>query len=61
MAAPKSTEPRAGYIHGAADALCASALVSRARIEQASADLDALRQRDDASAIFYWNRATGLK
>lgn len=95
MAAPKSTDSRAGYVHGtsaseqdrlaalnhltneqfvgfldarfarlicgAADALSESALVSRTRIEQAIADLDALRKRDDASAIFYWNRATGRK
>jgi len=45
------------YIHGTGE----SGLVSRARIEQAIADLEALRKRDDASASFYWNRATGRK
>ena len=54
-------ENQLGNIRGAAAALIESALVSRARIEQAIADLDALRKRDDASAIFYWNRATGWK
>jgi SAM-dependent methyltransferase len=54
-------ENQIGNIRGAADALCESDLVSCALIEEAIADLEALRKRDDASAIFYWNRATGLK
>jgi len=54
-------ENQIGNIRGAADALTESALASRGRIEEAIADLEALRNRDDASAIFYWNRATGRK
>lgn len=54
-------ENQIGNIRGAADTLSESGLVSRAGIEHAIADLDALRKRDDASAIFYWNRATGRK
>ena len=54
-------ENQIGNIRGAADTLSESGFVSRAGIEHAIADLDALRKRDDASAIFYWNRATGRK
>jgi SAM-dependent methyltransferase len=54
-------ENQLGNLRGAADALLESALVSRPRLEEAIAALEALRERDDASAIFYWNRATGRR
>jgi SAM-dependent methyltransferase len=54
-------ENQIGNIIGGADALNESGLVSSARLQQAIADLEALRRRDDASAIFYWNRAAARK
>ncbi|HLI79846.1 MAG TPA: methyltransferase domain-containing protein [Candidatus Binataceae bacterium] len=54
-------ENQIGNLRGAYDALIESRLASHARIDEAIADLDALRMREDASAIFYWNRATGRK
>ena len=50
-----------GNIAGAFEALVASALASRAGVDEAIADLEELKHRDDASAVFYWNRATGRK
>ena len=54
-------ENQIGNIRGAADALIDAGLAPHELVERAIADLAALRERDDASAIFYWNRATGLK
>jgi len=54
-------ENQIGNLRGAAGALSEFGLASRARIEEAIADLELLRKRADASAIFYWNRATGRK
>jgi SAM-dependent methyltransferase len=54
-------ENQIGNIRSGADALREGGLVSAARVEQAIADLEALKKRDDTSAIFYWNRASARK
>ena len=54
-------ENQIGNIRSGVDALREGGLVSAARVEQAIADLEAFKKRDDASAIFYWNRAAGRK
>ncbi len=54
-------ENQLGNLRGGYDALIESGLASRERIDEAIADLAALGMRDDASAIFYWNRAKGIK
>jgi ubiquinone/menaquinone biosynthesis C-methylase UbiE len=54
-------ENQLGNLRGAYDELIESGLASHDRIDQAIEDLAALRTRDDASAIFYWNRARGRK
>ena len=46
---------------GAADALQAQQLATQAEIEQAIQELQNLLERDDATALFHWNRACGIK
>jgi hypothetical protein len=48
-------------IEGAADALQAHQLTSEAAIDAARSELRTLLTRDDASALFHWNRAVGVK
>jgi SAM-dependent methyltransferase len=50
-----------GIIDGAADALQAHQLASEAEIGAALSELRHLLTRDDASALFHWNRAVGVK
>lgn len=54
-------ENQIGNLRGAYDGLIESGLAPQARIDEAIADLAALRRRADTSAIFYWNRAMGRK
>jgi SAM-dependent methyltransferase len=42
-------------------ALIERGLASRDEIEEACAELDALIRRNDATALFYWNRAIGVR
>jgi hypothetical protein len=46
---------------GAAAALRARGLCTRAQIDAAVHDLESLITRDDATALFYWNRACAAK
>jgi len=46
---------------GAADALQAHHLATQAEIDQAIAELQSFMERDDATALFHWNRACGVK
>jgi ubiquinone/menaquinone biosynthesis C-methylase UbiE len=50
-----------GNIVGAEAKLVEHGLASSAEIRQAEAELRALMAREDASALFYWNRAKGVK
>jgi SAM-dependent methyltransferase len=50
-----------GNVHSAAAELEARHLASRDEINRAIAELQALTERDDATALFYWNRATAVK
>jgi SAM-dependent methyltransferase len=50
-----------GNIEGAAEALRAGGLCTRAQIDAAVHDLESLTTRDDATALFYWNRACAVK
>jgi SAM-dependent methyltransferase len=50
-----------GNIQGAAEALRARGLCTRAQIDAAVHDLESLTTRDDATALFYWNRAYAAK
>ncbi|HLV80292.1 MAG TPA: methyltransferase domain-containing protein, partial [Chthonomonadaceae bacterium] len=46
---------------GVADALQAQQLATQAEVQQAIAELQSLLPRDDACALFHWNRACGVK
>jgi SAM-dependent methyltransferase len=48
-------------IRGASTQLLAHSLAEPAAIEGAMQELRELRQRDDATGLFHWNRATGVK
>lgn len=50
-----------GNIRSGERALIDRGLATRAEIDGAIAELENHKRRDDASAIFYWNRATGLR
>ncbi len=50
-----------GNIRSGEAALVKEGLATRAEIEAAAAELEALMRRDDATALFYWNRAVGVK
>jgi hypothetical protein len=50
-----------GNVHGAAAELQARHLASPDEINCAITELQALTERDDATALFYWNRAAGVK
>ncbi len=50
-----------GNIRSAERALLEHALATAPEIAGAIAELDALSRRPDASAIFYWNRARGMR
>jgi SAM-dependent methyltransferase len=50
-----------GNIRGGAAELEARHLASRDEINRAITELRALAERDDATALFYWNRAAGVK
>jgi SAM-dependent methyltransferase len=50
-----------GIIEGAADALQSHNLATDIEIEAARSELRRLLTRDDASALFHWNRAVGVK
>lgn len=50
-----------GNVSGAADKMTEFGFASRREIQEALAALRRFQKRDDASAIFYWNRATGRK
>jgi hypothetical protein len=51
---------QAAYIHGT-DGTEQTRLATRADIDHAMGKLRALLERDDATALFYWNRAAGVK
>lgn len=50
-----------GNIAGAADKLTQFGLASEEEIAQAEAELRTLLSREDATALFYWNRAVAVK
>lgn len=50
-----------GNVRSGEAALIEHGLATRGEIEGAVGELDALMRRDDASAVFYWNRAEGKK
>jgi SAM-dependent methyltransferase len=50
-----------GNVEGAADQLIEQRLATLEEVEAAVAELKAFVERDDASAFFYWNRASGAK
>lgn len=50
-----------GNVVGAAEKLQEHGLATGEEIEQAVAELRAFMERPDASALFYWNRAFGIK
>lgn len=50
-----------GNVQGAAAQLQAQHLATREAIDAAVAELRGLIARDDATALFYWNRASGVK
>jgi len=50
-----------GNIRGGAQALVQLGLAHQAEIDRSIAELTALMDRPDASALFYWNRALGVK
>ena len=50
-----------GNIQGAAEALRARGLGTRAQIDAAVHDLESLTTRDDATALSHWNRACAVK
>ncbi len=50
-----------GNVESGARELEARSLASAAEIADAITELRSFSEREDASAIFYWNRATGLK
>jgi SAM-dependent methyltransferase len=50
-----------GNIQGAAEALRAWGLCTRAQIDAAVHDLESLTTREDATALFHWNRACAVK
>jgi SAM-dependent methyltransferase len=50
-----------GVIGGAEEKLVEHGLVLRAEMHRAYAELRAIMERDDASVLFYWNRAKGVK
>jgi SAM-dependent methyltransferase len=54
-------ENQIGNIEGAAAELEAHHLATREEIQQAIDEIRGWVERDDASAFFYWNRASGVK
>lgn len=50
-----------GNVRSGEAALMSQGLASRAEIDAAIAELEGLIARSDASALFYWNRAVGMK
>jgi ubiquinone/menaquinone biosynthesis C-methylase UbiE len=54
-------ENQMGNVEGGAEELQKHHLATREEIDGALVELRALVERDDASAIFYWNRASALK
>jgi len=50
-----------GLLEGASGLLVAHHLATTAEIEAVAVELRLLRSRDDASGLFHWNRATGVK
>jgi ubiquinone/menaquinone biosynthesis C-methylase UbiE len=50
-----------GNVEGGASELEKQALANAEEIQEAIAELRSLSERDDASTIFYWNRASGVK
>jgi ubiquinone/menaquinone biosynthesis C-methylase UbiE len=50
-----------GNVRSGEAALVGRGLASAAQVREAVAELQALMLRDDATAIFYWNRAAGVK
>lgn len=50
-----------GNVRSGEAALIQHALADRAEIEQSVSELEALIQRPDATALFYWNRAIAVK
>jgi SAM-dependent methyltransferase len=51
----------AGNVRGAAPLLLTHGLATDGELARACAELDEFGARDDASIIFYWNRAAGVK
>jgi SAM-dependent methyltransferase len=54
-------ENQIGNIEGAAAELAAHGLATKEEIRLAIDELRELMERDDGSAFFYWNRASGVK
>jgi SAM-dependent methyltransferase len=54
-------ENERAIIEGCAVEMAARGLASVAEIDTAIAELTALKERDDATSWFYWNRAVGVK
>jgi SAM-dependent methyltransferase len=50
-----------GNIEGAKQALVESGLATGDEVDAAASELRSLMERDDSSALFHWNRATGVK
>lgn len=50
-----------GNVRSGAEQLCRTGLATQQQIDLAIGELEALLQRDDASAYFYWNRAAAIK
>lgn len=58
---PYWVENAALIIEGAGDKLVSEKLTTPAEITQAAAEIRSLLHNPDASALFHWNRATGVK
>jgi SAM-dependent methyltransferase len=50
-----------GNIEGARQALVENSLATTDEVDKAANELRGLMGRDDSSALFHWNRATGVK
>jgi SAM-dependent methyltransferase len=48
-------------VSGASELLVRHKLATNTAVESALAELSALREREDASGLFHWNRAVGIK
>jgi SAM-dependent methyltransferase len=50
-----------GNVEGARERLASEGLATGSQVDKAIGELHGLMERDDASALFHWNRARGVK